>query len=644
MRPQLILLLSLAVASLALAAEAPTEGNTQQVLAIPSDQEATALNNNDADKKDNQQEQAEDADPSQSYVFDISKKGTRGYDIDGRQEVVNIGPGLRTTADGQTQSRSGPRGRQRGAVLPHKYIVKLKNGADFSSLNLRSKIEEHNRLSRLPPKSDEADQRQDGESGQQTIQKEEYVPNQVDHEYDFGTWKGYAGQFSAEFLKELESHEEVEYVEEDTLMWAWGYEPQSQARDDEEVVIEEIAADQDDALDQVIDATFGDQTSSSYMNETSNFEANAIINGHGVRLNYFSLKAPSWGLSRISQRHRDIQRDYSYMSSAGADVDVYIIDSGVYEDHADFGGRATTIANFVHSEPQGDTCGHGTHVAGIVAGRRYGVAKRARINAVKVLDSEGQGSTSQVLAGINFVIRHALNNPNSKKVINMSLGGEFSRPVNDAVRLAVTRHGLPFFVAAGNSGDDACQYSPAGVEEAFAVGGSDRWDKIGWYSCTGSCVKVFAPGSGIPSDWIHSRTAAHILDGTSMATPHVTGVAALFLGAGSTYNDARELYADILKHATPDVVTGLKEGDRKTPRSLLYNKLEDIVEGYTLTPQDDMPVEGSGGEATELEAEASKKRAKGGANKKDDKKKDKKDDKKKKKKGDSRKFEEGGRD
>ena len=156
----------------------------------------------------------------------------------------------------------------------------------------------------------------------------------------------------------------------------------------------------------------------------------------------------------------------------------------------------------------------GTHVAGIVAGHRYGVAKSARINAVKVLDSEGKGSTSQVLAGINFVIRHASSNPNPKKVINMSLGGDFSRPVNDAVRLAVTQHDLPFFVAAGNSGDDACQYSPAGVEEAFAVGGSDRWDRIGWYSCIGSCVGIFAPGSGIPSDWIHSRNSSHILDGT----------------------------------------------------------------------------------------------------------------------------------
>ncbi|KAF9156161.1 hypothetical protein BG015_007059 [Linnemannia schmuckeri] len=644
MKPQFILLLSLAVTSMALAAEAPTGGNAQQqqqVLSVSNDQDAAAAEqpsalsaaNNNADKKGNQQEeQAEDADPSQSYMFDISKKATRGYDIDGRQEVVNIGPGLRTTADGQAQSRSGPRGRQRGAVLPHKYIVKLKDGADFSSINLRSKIEEHNRLSRLPPKGEEAEQRHGEESGRQKFSEEEYISNQVDHEYDFGTWKGYAGQFSAEFLKELESHDEVEYVEEDTLMWAWGYEPKSQALDDDnKVIIEEIGVDEDEALGQAIDASFGDQAVPSFRNETGNFEADAIINGRDVRLDYFSLKAPSWGLSRISQRHLDIQGNYSYMSSAGAGVDVYIIDSGVYEDHEDFGGRASTIANFVISEPEGDTCGHGTHVAGIVAGHQYGVAKRARVKAVKVLDSQGQGSTSQVLAGINFVINHAVKNPNLKKVINMSLGGEFSQLVNDAVRVAVTRHGLPFFVAAGNSGDDACQYSPAGVEEAFAVGGSDQSDKIGWYSCMGSCVKIFAPGSGIPSDWIQSRTATHILDGTSMAAPHVTGVAALFLGAGSSYNNARELYSDILRHATPDVITGLQDSDQKTARALLYNKLEDISEGLTITPQDDVPVEKSGGgEAKELGIESSpNKSTKDHADKKDD------DDKMKKKKDDN---------
>ncbi|KAF8933352.1 hypothetical protein BGZ47_010898 [Haplosporangium gracile] len=625
MKPQFILLLSLAVASMALAAEAPTGEKTQQqqqVLSVLNDQDAAAPKqpsapsaaNNDADKKGNQQgEQAGTADPSQSYVFDISKKATRGYDIDGRQEVVNIGPGMRTTADGQTQSRSGPRGRQRGAVLPHKYIVKLKNGADFSSFNLRSKIEEHNRLSRLsrlPPKSEEAEQRQGEESSRQKFSEEEYIPNQVDHEYDFGAWKGYAGQFSAEFLKELESHNEVEYVEEDTLMWAWGYEPKSQAcNDDNEVVIEEIGADKDEALGQVIDALFGDQVVPSFKNETGSFEADAIINGRGVRLEYSSLKAPSWGLSRISHRHRDIQGDYSYMSSAGENVDVYIIDSGVYKDHSDFGGRATTIANFVNNETEDDTCGHGTHVAGIVAGYQYGVAKRARVNAIKVLDSAGQGSTSQVLAGINFVIQHAVNNPNSKKVINMSLGGEFSRSINDAVRLAVTRHGLPFFVAAGNSGDDACQYSPAGAEEAFAVGGSDQSDKIGWYSCTGSCIKIFAPGSGIPSDWIHSPTATHILDGTSMAAPHVAGVAALFLGAGSRYNNVRELYSDILRHATPNVITGLQDSDQRTPHALLYNKLEDIPERFSIRPQDDVPVGGSdGGEAKKSRVESSPKK------------------------------------
>lgn len=106
-------------------------------------------------------------------------------------------------------------------------------------------------------------------------------------------------------------------MEEDTMMWAWGYEPKSQARDEDEVVIEEIGANQEEALDQVIDASFGDQAVPSFKNETDGFEADAIINGRGVRLNYFSLKAPSWGLSRISQRHRDIQRDYSYMSTAG---------------------------------------------------------------------------------------------------------------------------------------------------------------------------------------------------------------------------------------------------------------------------------------------------------------------------------------
>lgn len=209
-----------------------------------------------------------------------------------------------------------------------------------------------------------------------------------------------------------------------------------------------------------------------------------------------------------------------------------------------------------------------------------------QINAVKVLDAQGQGSTSQVLAGINFVIKHAFSNPNSKKVVNMSLGGQFSRPINDAVRVAVNRYNLPFFVAAGNSGDDACQYSPAGVDEAFAVGGSDRGDKVGWYSCIGSCVNMFAPGSGIQSNWIQSPSSTHMLDGTSMAAPHVTGVAALFLGSGMNYSSARELYNDIIAHSTKGIMQGLKSYDTKTSKNLLYNKLEDLSESDYIRPMD----------------------------------------------------------
>ncbi|KAF9573220.1 serine protease [Mortierella alpina] len=578
MKPQLILVLSIAVASIVLAADAPGSQANQAVLGVPGDLEAAvaveqqpqdqssdSLSAGLAQEDTDDDEEATEDDPGLHYVVDPSKKSMRGYDEDGRQEVVNIGPGMRTTADGQTRSHSGPRGRQRGAVLPHKYIVRLKNGADFSSVNIHSRVAERNRLQQA-----QAEQR-----GEQKLEQE-LVPNQVDHEYDFGTWKGYAGQFSSDFVKELETHDDVEYVEEDTLMWAWGVDPDGGAVSDEQVG---SAAPLDTNQEAPVSAT-------SSSTDASDFDSNAVVNGRSINLQYYSLKAASWGLTRIAERERDLAKDYSYMSSAGADVDVYIIDSGVYAEHSDFGGRAFNLANFVYSEKDTDTCGHGTHVAGIVAGRRYGVAKAARIQAIKVLDAEGQGSTSQVMAGINFMIKHAAKNPNPKKVINMSLGGQVSRPVNDAVRVAVSQYGLPFFVAAGNTGDDACQYSPAGVKEAFAVGGSDRSDRVGWYSCTGQCVNIFAPGSGITSDWIRSPSSAHVLDGTSMAAPHVAGVAALFLGAGNTYSSAQGLYDDLLRLSTKNIISG--QMARETTRNLLYNKLEDLSAAVSIQPQDDL--------------------------------------------------------
>ncbi|KAG0208053.1 subtilisin-like serine protease [Mortierella sp. GBA30] len=608
MKTRLILVLSIAITSIVLAAaEVPGNPGAQAVLDIPTQSETPIEqpsqeqqpslsviehdSNPDTEGK-YKDEPTVDDDPALRYVIDPSKKGMRGYDVDGRQEIVNTGPGMKTTIDGQIQSRSGPRGRQRGVALPNKYIVRLKYGTDPSAFDIHSRAAEHNRLIRLsPPQQDQMDQ-----DGKEKVEQQ-IVPNQVDHEYDFGTWKGYAGQFSSEFVKELQSHDEVEYVEEDRLMWAWGVDDAHRQHDvdyDEEkhdgseqalTGIDQTGIDQ--ALNAAQDPSYMPPASNEPA-ESSDFGASAIINGRNVPVQYYSLKAPSWGLTRISERENDLQRDYSYMSSAGDGVDVYIIDSGVYAEHSDFGGRAFNLVNFVPDEGDTDNCGHGTHVAGIVAGRRYGVAKAARIQAIKVLDSEGQGSTSQVMAGINYMIKHASRNPNQRKVINMSLGGQFSRPVNEAVHTAVTQYGLPFFVAAGNTGDDACQYSPAGVAEAFAVGGSDRYDRVGWYSCVGSCVSLFAPGSGIVSDWIRTPTAAHILDGTSMASPHVAGVAALFLGAGNTYSNPQELYKDLIGHSTQGVINGLQTFDQKTSRNLLYNKLEDLTAQAAVTPQDDL--------------------------------------------------------
>ncbi|KAF9940622.1 hypothetical protein BGZ67_007260 [Mortierella alpina] len=522
-------------------------------------------------------------------VFDASNKFV-GY-MSSLESGPAFGPAGRVTnVNSKTGKLSVATFTWVGEVLPTKnttvtptklpagsYSVVVASQKKFSKVNLHSRVAERNRLQLA-----QGDQR-----GQQKLEQEQ-VPNQVDHEYDFGTWKGYAGQFSSEFVKELETHDDVEYVEEDTLMWAWGVDQDNGAALD----TQEGSA----ALDANQEALVPEATSST---DTSEFDTNAVVNGHNVNLEYFSLKAPSWGLARIAERERDLAKDYSYMSSAGADVDVYIIDSGVYAEHSDFGGRAFNLANFVSSERDTDTCGH-------VAGRRYGVAKAARIQAIKVLDAEGQGSTSQVMAGINFMIKHASNNPNPKKVINMSLGGQVSRPVNDAVRVAVTQYKLPFFVAAGNTGDDACQYSPAGVKEAFSVGGSDRSDRVGWYSCTGQCVNIFAPGSGITSDWIRSPSSAHILDGTSMAAPHVAGVAALFLGAGNTYSSAQGLYDDLVRMSTKGIISGVMSNEAQTTKNLLYNKLEDIGATFSVHPQDDI-VALEEGQATDAKVNARKK-------------------------------------
>jgi subtilisin family serine protease len=269
-----------------------------------------------------------------------------------------------------------------------------------------------------------------------------------------------------------------------------------------------------------------------------------------------------WNLVRIDQRSVYTgSGDYTYSSTAGHGVHVYIIDTGIQTDNVDFGSRASFAANFV-DRTNADCNGHGTHVAGTVAGTKYGVAKRATLVGVKVLNCQGSGTTAGVIQGINWVAEHAVAD---KSVANMSLGGGTSTAMNDAVKRLV-ESGVFVSAAAGNDNKDACNYSPAAAPTALTVASSDISDKKAASSNWGPCVDTFAPGVAITSDWIGSPTSTHTISGTSMAAPAVAGVAALYLSEHASTPAGATTW--ILDHATTDAVTN--GGIGGTPNRLLY--------------------------------------------------------------------------
>lgn len=290
---------------------------------------------------------------------------------------------------------------------------------------------------------------------------------------------------------------------------------------------------------------------------------------------------PTWGLDRVDQRLLPLSNSYTYSTTA-SNVTAYIIDTGIRATHNDFGGRVVAGYDAVGGvNPPTDDCnGHGTHVAGTVGGSTYGVAKGVTLVAVRVLNCQGSGTTSGVVAGVDWVTQH--HQAGVPAVANMSLGASASTTLDDAVANSVA-DGITYAIAAGNSSANACNYSPARVPSALTVGATDSADNRASFSNFGTCVDLFAPGVGITSAWKDSDTATKTISGTSMAAPHVAGVAALTLAAtpGATVSQVSNA---ILDNATPGIVGNPGCG---SPNRLLYVGSEAKPSGSSAVPAND---------------------------------------------------------
>ncbi|KJZ76728.1 Cuticle-degrading protease [Hirsutella minnesotensis 3608] len=290
-----------------------------------------------------------------------------------------------------------------------------------------------------------------------------------------------------------------------------------------------------------------------FIEQDAIFTINAIVQQPGA----------TWGLARISSRQRG-GSTYSYDDSAGAGTCAYVIDTGVEASHPEFEGRATMVRSFIPGQTK-DGNGHGTHCAGTIGSRTYGVAKKTKIYGVKVLSDQGSGSTSAIIAGMDFAVQDSRKRSCPKGVVaNMSLGGSYSAALNNAAAKMITQ-GVFLAVAAGNSNTDAASFSPASEPTVCTVGASDSSDRRSSFSNYGSVLDTFAPGTSVTSLWIGGRT--NTISGTSMASPHIAGLAAYLYGLEGR-SEPQALCSRIQSLATRDVLTGIPSG---TANLLAYN-------------------------------------------------------------------------
>ncbi|WP_189538281.1 S8 family peptidase [Streptomyces roseolilacinus] len=300
----------------------------------------------------------------------------------------------------------------------------------------------------------------------------------------------------------------------------------------------------------------------------------AYVQQDGISHSSGTQTDPPWGLDRVDQRSNTLDRSYTYPNTA-SNVTTYIVDTGIRIGHAQFEGRASIGANFA-SDSYSQTCmSHGTHVAGTVAGKDYGVAKKAKIVSVRVLNCDDRAADSDIISAANWITEQAANDPNRRAVVNMSINsptGSINTAQDQAVKNSIAK-GVTWVVSSGNKNSDACRNSPGNIKEAIVVNNATKSDQRRSDSNYGTCTDLFAPGTDILSAAPGSDNATTTMSGTSMAAPHVAGAAALYLSANPTATPA-QVQTAIVNNATSNVI-----GDTQgSPNKLLY------IGGDTTTP------------------------------------------------------------